>query len=101
MAIRSVSAIAADVTGDGRAEVLLTQPHGKTQDVVVLDADGTTRLRLKALPGVREFGRRISAPGDVTGDGKPDLLVTWSGGAGAWTLPLTAGAAPAATWGNR
>lgn len=94
-------AIAADVTGDGRAEVLLTQPHGKTQDVVVLDADGTTRLRLAALPRVREFGRRISAPGDVTGDGKPDLLVTWSGGAGAWTLPLTAGAAPAATWGSR
>jgi hypothetical protein len=64
--------VAADLTGDGKADVALSE--GDRGNVLLLANDGTGALRAPvatwALPGPTAI-----VAGDLTGDGRPDLFV--------------------------
>lgn len=68
-----------DITGDGRAEVLIGAPQeaGKGAAVLVSGASGSQVLELwSGIEANSSFGQTVCNAGDVNGDGKADVLVS-------------------------
>lgn len=59
--------VLADLDGDGKQEVLVTDSYGHLQ---ALDATGHLRLEITAT----QYRVGVPAVGDVTGDGKPEII---------------------------
>jgi hypothetical protein len=85
-------ASAGDVTGDGRADVIIGQPQGTITGLVRGTAqvfDGSSQALVQGWEGDAGgdmFGFAVASAGDVDRDGRADLLVgvpgddTWPGG---------------------
>ena len=80
-AFQARSIAAADVNGDGKADLVVTNrcrdnfcTQGGAVDVLLGNGDGT--FRSPVTYGSRGFDASSVAVADVNGDGKPDLLVT-------------------------
>lgn len=76
----------ADVTGDGRTDLLLQ--HSVSGRVVVWELEGVVRRSGTALLPALDAGGQVVAVGDWNGDGKTDVVL-WSEGSGdveAWLL---------------
>jgi hypothetical protein len=67
------SMISADLNGDRNPDLAMT--GGAAGAVTVLYGDGAGGFRLQAYPGT---GVADVAAGDVSGDGRPDLVGVWS-----------------------
>lgn len=106
-------AAAGDVDGDGVGDLLVGAPgddRGGDAAGAVLLWSGAGRgsdplLTLTgALPG-DEFGHAVAAPGDVDGDGVPDLAAAafqmFNGGAGSVRVASGADGRPLAHWSGR
>jgi lipoprotein-anchoring transpeptidase ErfK/SrfK len=63
-----------DLDGDGAAEIITAPASHGGPDVRVFDARGTLRFRFWAFDPEFRGGVRL-AVGDVTGDGKPEIVV--------------------------
>jgi hypothetical protein len=76
---KGVSVAAGDVTGDGRADIVLGSANGTRTEVRVVDANGNSLLTpFEAYPG---FGGALSvATADVDGDGLGDIVTGAAGG---------------------
>ena len=69
-------ASATDLTGDGRAELIIRTPHRQAQ-VVSLDSDNRPQVLWSVPFSAVVPGGRLSVPvRDVTGDGHPNLMGT-------------------------
>lgn len=67
---------ATDLTGDGRAELIIRTPHRQAQ-VVSLDSDNRPKILYSVPFDAATPGGRLSVPArDVTGDRRPNLLGT-------------------------
>jgi hypothetical protein len=88
-----------DIDGDGVTDFATARRDAYSTGAVTIDftnADGTTARSLEItsgeagfvgdLVGGGDFGRSLCAPGDIDGDGVPDLLV--GSNTGVWTLLL-------------
>ncbi len=77
----------ADLTGDGRTDLLLQ--HAVSGRVVVWELEGGVRRSgVVLLPELAQAGQHVVAVGDWNGDGKTDVVL-WSEGSGdveAWLL---------------
>src|SRR5207244_873907 len=74
---------AGDVTGDGRAEIIITPDKGGGPRVRVLD--GLTAATVADFFGIEDVnfrGGARAALGDVTGDGRLDVIVAAGSGGG-------------------
>jgi uncharacterized delta-60 repeat protein len=67
---------AADLDGDGKAEVVVTPDRGGGPVVAVFTAAGVERVRFLGIQDDTFRGGARAALGDVTGDGAPDLVVS-------------------------
>jgi hypothetical protein len=73
---------AGDVTGDGKADIITGAGPGAGANVKVFD--GATRTQLDSFFAFTDFGGGVRvAAGDVTGDGKADIITGAGPGAGA------------------
>jgi uncharacterized delta-60 repeat protein len=72
---------AADLTGDGKAELVLTPDRGGPV-VAVFDGSGAERGRFLGIDDPAFRGGARAALGDVSGDGTPDLVVSAGFGGG-------------------
>jgi hypothetical protein len=71
----------ADVNGDGKPDVTVTNFSSNTLGVLLGNGDGTFQSAMTVNPGIQNPTAIVIA--DVNGDGKPDLVVgIWSGGVG-------------------
>jgi hypothetical protein len=88
-----VRAAAADVTGDGRADIVTARGAGRTPLVKVFHAATRQLLRKFQAYSTRHLGGVFVAAGDVTGDGRADIITgqgrgtplvrVWNGRTGA------------------
>ena len=62
-----------DVDHDGLGDVLVGSPAARAADLIS-GGTGASLHHFAAPPGVTSFGRWIAGPGDIDGDGTPDLL---------------------------
>ncbi len=69
-----------DVDGDGTDEIITAVGEGVSQDIVAWTLGGVEKLRFTASAFAASTSLRVAA-GDVTGDGKDEIIV--SSGAGA------------------
>jgi hypothetical protein len=70
----------ADVNGDGKPDMVVSNFWSSTVGVLLGNGDGTFQTAVTFTPGVQNSAIAIA---DVNGDGKPDLIVgIWSGGVG-------------------
>ena len=68
----------ADVNGDGRPDIVVTNNRGGAVGVLLGNGDGTFQAAVAYGSGAHEA--MSAAVADVNGDGKPDLLVAnWCG----------------------
>ncbi len=67
---------AADLDGDGRAEIVVTPDRGGGPVVAIFNADGTERRRFLGIQDESFRGGARVALGDVNADGTPDVLVS-------------------------
>jgi GH25 family lysozyme M1 (1,4-beta-N-acetylmuramidase) len=96
--------VAADVTGDGRADVVARKPDGS----LLLYANGgsnTAPYSAGATIGSSWQGFRTVTAGDVNGDGRADLLAVGSDGSlvrylnnGSATYPYSSGTVAGSGW---
>ncbi|URM91053.1 VCBS repeat-containing protein [Streptomyces sp. MRC013] len=71
---------AGDITGDGRADLLARTPGGTLYLYAGTgDASAPFKARVKVGTGWQAYTKLV-APGDVTGDGRADLLAVTPGG---------------------
>jgi hypothetical protein len=80
----------ADVTGDGKPEILATS-YGSSSYVSIFKnncSSGTISFASKADYSVGTYSRQF-AVGDMDGDGKPDLIVSSYGGGNVYVLRNT------------
>lgn len=93
-----------DVGGDNRDDVAFLYDYGGSKSAVfVLDGDGTGTGAPRKLWGSASWYASKSTPllGDVTGDGKTDVVMAYSYGTattGLWTVPGAAGSSSAGLW---
>ncbi len=74
-----VSVATADVTGDGRADLIIASGAGTRGNIRVFDGtSGATLVNFDAFPPFTTEGANV-ALADVTGDGSLDLVVTPAG----------------------
>ncbi|HET6574464.1 MAG TPA: FG-GAP-like repeat-containing protein, partial [Fimbriiglobus sp.] len=73
---------AADLDGDGKAEVVVTPDRGGGPVVAVFDGTGAERGRFLGIDDPAFRGGARPALGDVNGDGTPDLIVSAGIGGG-------------------
>ncbi|HET6574743.1 MAG TPA: FG-GAP-like repeat-containing protein [Fimbriiglobus sp.] len=73
---------AADLDGDGKAEVVVTPDRGGGPVVAVFDGTGAERGRFLGIDDPAFRGGARPALGDVNGDGTPDLIVSAGVGGG-------------------
>ncbi|OWK40815.1 FG-GAP-like repeat-containing protein [Fimbriiglobus ruber] len=84
----TLSVVAADLSGTGKADVIVTAGYGGAARVIVYDgatlaATGTTPLfTFFGIPDPAFRGGAHLAIGDVNGDGVPDVIVSAGSGAG-------------------
>jgi hypothetical protein len=79
------STAVADITGDGHPDLVLYSAHAHTVSVLAGNGDGTFQPR-SDYAGFSSPSRAEISVADVTGDGKPDILV--SGGSMYFTACL-------------
>jgi len=87
---KGVSVAAGDVTGDGRADIVLGSGNGARTEVRVVDAAGNVLISpWEAYPG---FGGALTvATADVDGDGRGDVVTGAAGGPHVRTFTLRLG----------
>jgi hypothetical protein len=71
-----VSVAVADVSGDGKPDVVVANFNANTVSVLAGNGDGTFQARVDYTTGAEP---RSVAVADVSGDGKPDLVVANAG----------------------
>jgi hypothetical protein len=87
---QGVNVAAGDVTGDGRADVVLGSGNGSRTEVRVVDATGAALVTpFEAYPG---FGGALTvATADVDGDGRLDVVTAAAGGPHVRTFTVRQG----------
>ena len=66
-----------DLDGDEVVDVVVACPHSEESDpIVAFSGADSSRLFSVSFSGWKYVGQSLAAPGDVTGDGVPDLLVS-------------------------
>jgi uncharacterized delta-60 repeat protein len=73
---------AADLTGDGKAEIVVTPDQGGGPVVAIFDRTGATLTRFLGIDDPDFRGGARTALGDINGDGVPDLIVSAGFGGG-------------------
>jgi hypothetical protein len=73
---------AADLTGDGFAEIVVTPDRGGGPVVAVFDRTGATLARFLGIDDPAFRGGARTALGDINGNGVPDLVVSAGFGGG-------------------
>jgi len=76
------SVAAADVNGDGKADVVVANAESNTVGVLLGNGNGT--FQTAALYGPGDLRASSIALADVNGDGRPDLLVANGCGSSLW-----------------
>jgi hypothetical protein len=78
---------AGDLDGDGHPDVLVSSNETIAHVWAFSGADGSLLQTLTAAPGETNFGNKLAGPGDVNGDGVPDIALTVGG-----AVPVVSGA---------
>ena len=80
--VAGVTVAAGDLNGDGRLEVITGYGPGGPAVIAAYDGRNRRTFGWFVPPGLGTAGARVAA-GDVTGDGRAEILVTPAGGSGS------------------